>query len=110
MTKIRTTLSTLNIIFTICSIIVIIFEIVKIDKFMPIIINKDEITYMLFLLIMLIIVIIITAPVIIFSFILYLKDNNDKLLLKTMCINLFFKVCAFLLSTYIMVYITGPSV
>ena len=110
MNKIRNILSTLNIIFTICSIIVIIFEIIKIDKFMPIIINKDEITYMLFLLFTLIIVIIITAPVIIFSFILYLKDKNDKFLLRTTCINLFFKVCAFLLSTYIMVYITGPSV
>ena len=40
--KIRNTLSTLNIIFTICSIFVIIFEIVKIDTFMPIIINKED--------------------------------------------------------------------
>lgn len=110
MNKRRNTLSTLNIIFTICSIFVIIFEIVKIDKFMPIIINKEEITYILLLLLMLIIVIVITAPIIISSFILYLKDKEDKLLLYTMCINLFFKVSVFLLSTYIMVYITGPSV
>ena len=108
--KIRNTLSTLNIIFTICSIFVIIFEIVKIDKFMPIIINKEEITYILLLLLTLIIVIVITAPIIISSFILYLKDKEDKLLLNTMCINLFFKVSAFLLSIYIKVYITGPSV
>ena len=110
MNKLRNTLSTLNIIFTICSVFVIIFEVVKIDKFMPIFINKDEIIYMLFLIVMIFFFMIITSPIIISSFIIFLKTKDDKFLLRTMCINLFFKLCSILFTTYIMIYITGPGV
>ena len=77
---------------------------------MPIFINKNEIIYMLFIIVMIFFFMLITSPIIISSFILFLKDKDDKLLLRTACINLFFKLCSIIFTTYIMIYITGPSV